>query len=191
MRLFLDTNVVTCMAVFEPFLIEGPSELPACAANWAALQREPLEGALQREVEALRVLYLLDEQCHFEWLCSDVAVAEIRRIRDVRKLSSHRALLARLLEHRDDVYGASGTILKSGAVEHRCLELFPNLKSKQTSDAHQFCEAELLDADYFLTSDVRFIRLARRTPPHVCALVSCRPSELPFVSVHLRGGPGT
>ena len=51
------------------------------------------------------------------------------------------------------------------------------------SDALQFCEAELLDAYFFITNDRDFARLAAGKSDLGC----CAPSELPFVAEHLTG----
>lgn len=184
MRLFLDANVVTYVAFFEPFLVEGPTELRACVALWNSLQGTSPDADLRREIEALRILYLLDEQSHFDWLCSDRGIAEIQRIRSPEKRNAHSDLLERLLEHRRDVYAESGDRVQVATIEERLRVLFPNLPSRMESDALQFCEGELLDAYYFVTNDRAFSRTAAASGSD---LVSCRPSELPFVAKHLTG----
>lgn len=184
MRLFLDANIVTYMAVFEPFLIDGtPEDLRQCANFWLALQGRLPDASLRREIEALRILYLVDERAHFDWLCSDNGVAEIQRIRDFSKREAHRHLLMRLLQHRQDVYAEAGDRVVPELIEARRREIFPNLPRRMESDALQFCEADLLDAYFFITNDRDFARVAAGKS----ALGCCPPSELPFVAEHLTG----
>lgn len=81
MRLFLDANMITYIAVFEAFMIEGsPEELEAGLVRWERLQGDALGAALVDEIAALRVLYRIDDHAHFDWICSDVGIAEIERI---------------------------------------------------------------------------------------------------------------
>lgn len=184
MRLFLDSNIVTYLAVFEPFLIEGSTDdLHECASLWLALQGGLPDAKLRREIEALRILYLVDDRAHFDWLCSDHGVAEIQRIRNVAKREAYGHLLTRLIQHREDVYAGAGDTVATEAVEARRRELFPTLPPRMESDALQFCEAELLNAYFFLTNDRDFARVAAGKS----ALGCCPPSELPFVTQHLTG----
>lgn len=185
MRLFLDANIITYIAFFEPFLTEGRAEFPSCLASWTSLQGAPLDAPLRREIVALRILYLLDEQAHFDWLCSDRGIAEIERIRGTVKLSLHLSVLARLLEHRQDVYEVGMERPERDAIASRQRVLFPNLSHRMHSDAAQFCEAELMDAYFFVTNDREFSRVAAATGSD---LISCCPSELPFVAEQLARG---
>ncbi len=105
MRLFLDANVMTYVAFFEGFLVEGTAaELRECREHWVNLQGSEPDQSLRRELEALRILYVLDDQAHFDWLFSDVALGEIIRIQNAIKRQAHEDLLSRLLEHRHDIY---------------------------------------------------------------------------------------
>jgi hypothetical protein len=54
------------------------------------------------------------------------------------------------------------------------------------NDALQYCEAELVESDYFLTNDRRFINKARASTGTVEA---SKVSKLPFVSRILEQSP--
>jgi hypothetical protein len=161
MRLFLDANVMTYIAVFEGFLIEGTAEeLEEAVEFWKMVQGSEIDVALRREIDALRVIYLDDDRGRFDWLFSDLALAEIERISNVAKRQRHGSLLGRLIEHRMDVYAIEGRRrLQPAAIAKRVAALFPTLKPSMRSDAHQYCEAEMVGADYFVTNDVAFIHV--------------------------------
>ena len=184
MRLFLDTNVMTYIAVFEGYLVEGTPEERLEAANlWRTVQGNEPDDRMLHEIEALRVLYLVDEAARFDWLFSDLALAEIHRIENSVKRGLHRRLIRRLVEHRSDVYSeADFPPADRESLQARVRTLFPDLPPKMMSDAQQFCEAELVDAYYFVTNDLPFIRVARASDAAIEAL---RPSDLPFVASQL------
>lgn len=184
MRLFLDANVMTYIAAFEGYLVEGTPEERLEATNlWTEIQGHEPDAALRREVEALRILFRIDDGAHFDWLFSDLALTEIERIANARKRVMHYGLVRRLLEHRSDVYSESGlAALDRHAVHERAVALFPNLPPRGMNDARQFCEAEFVDAYYFVTHDLPFIRAARAVAARVEAV---RPSDLPFVAPHV------
>jgi len=180
MRLFFDANELTYIAFFEGYLCEGTGgEFDAEMQAWADLQRAPPSADVLREVEALRMLYLIDDQAHFDWLCSDIAIDEVLRIRSERKRSCHYGLLDRLIEHRHDVYTEEGR--KFTTHERECLlsRLFPNISDSMKNDAGQYCEALLVEADFFLTNDAKFIKAAGTVNPGVTAM---RVRELPFIA---------
>jgi len=56
--------------------------------------------------------------------------------------------------------------------------------AKHESDSMQFCEAELVGADFFVSNDRRFNRAANES---VATISAVSPSELPFVVGHLTG----
>lgn len=104
MRLFLDSNIVTYIAFFESFLTSGrKTEFAEDVNYWSQMQNSKPENDLIREICALHVLYRIDDTAHFDWLCSDLGIKEIGRIRNLRKRSFHDGLLGRLVEHRADV----------------------------------------------------------------------------------------
>ncbi len=83
MRLFFDANILTYIAIFENYLCEGTAaELDAAIHTWAHLQGSQPDSSLLQEVQALRVLYLVDDYAHFDWLFSDIGLAEVLRIRN-------------------------------------------------------------------------------------------------------------
>ena len=105
MRLFLDSNIMTYLALFEGYLCEGTrTELDRATEDWHRTIGQGPDSHLLYEVEALRILYLIEEQSHFDWLFSEVGMDEIRSIRSEARKSSHYDLLDRLIEHRRDVY---------------------------------------------------------------------------------------
>ena len=112
MRLFLDSNIMTYIAFFEGYLCEGTrAELDVAIEHWHRTGRQHPDLRLLQEVEALRILYLIDEQAQFDWLFSEVAIKEIRRIRSESRRSAHYHLLDRLIEHRHDIYLTEGRIV--------------------------------------------------------------------------------
>jgi hypothetical protein len=74
-----------------------------------------------REVEALRILYLIDDQAHFDWLFSNMGMGEIRKIRSEVRRISHYNLLNRLIEHRHNVYADEGRHIS----QEDCVKLLP------------------------------------------------------------------
>jgi hypothetical protein len=105
------------------------------------------------------------------------------KIRSAAKRHIHFHLLERLIEHRHDVYAEEERVITPEDLEARLTTLFPDLPEKMEADALQYCEAHLVESDYFLTNDSRFIKVAATTNADVIAL---RVSELPFVIKFLR-----
>jgi hypothetical protein len=191
MRLFFDTNVLTYIAFFEGYLCEGTEgELESCLISWQELQlgqrEEPftLEGNLKKEIEALRTLYVIDDYAHFDWLFSDIALQEILSIRHEWKRSQHYNLLDRLIEHRNDVYEMEGRSVRVSERNYLLSAFFINLPKKMENDALQFCEAVLVEADYFVTNDERFIRASASADLDIARssfkihVASVKPSQL-------------
>jgi hypothetical protein len=146
------------------------------------LQGAPLARELLDDVRALRVLYMYDDVGHFDWLFSDVSLGEISDIRDQLKRENHFGLLERLLEHRRDVYDEEGRSVSTQEREAR-LDIWKHLlPERMWNDARLLAEAELVEADYFLTSDADFIKKATLLRPATAVM---RPSEVPFVVPHL------
>lgn len=186
MRLFLDSNIVTYVALFEGYLCEGTrAELGLAIGNYHRITNHKPDSNVLHEVEALRVLYLIDDQAHFDWLFSDVGLEEILRIRSETKRSSHYHLLDRLMEHRHDVYAEEGRNIRQEDRVELLSRFFPNIPEKMKNDALQYCEAELVEAYYFLTNDRRFTNKARASTANVQA---SKVSELPFVAEVLEQG---
>ena len=185
MRLFLDANVMTYIAFFEGYLLERTEgQKEESVAGWTALQSSPPTIQLMREIEALSILYHIDDQAHFDWLCSDVALNEVVKIRSQQKRKQHFDLLERLIEHRRDVYEEEGRSSLSEAPETLLSRLFPTLPLGMKNDALQYCEALLVEADYFLTNDQDFIRTVRQAPESIHTLSSdMRPVLIPAVKV--------
>ena len=180
MRLFFDANELTYIAFFEGYLSEGTGgEFEAGKQAWADLQGTPPGAQVLREVEALRMLYLIDDRAHFDWLCSDIAIDEVLRIRSELKRSLHYDLLDRLIEHRQDVYTEEGRKLTIHEREYLLSRLFPNISDTMKNDAEQYCEAILVEADFFLTNDAKFIKAAGTVNAGVTPM---RVGELPFIA---------
>ena len=180
MRLFLDANIMTYIAFFEGYLCEGTSEeLEASISSWTDLQGAVPDECLLREVEALRLLYWLDEQARFDWLFSDLAIEEVMRIRSALKRRLHYDLLDRLIEHRYDVCLEEGRSFTTQDRETLLSSLFPGLQGNMTVDALQYCEAVLIEADYFLTNDIAFVNTATMAEASVSP---SRVSDLPFIA---------
>lgn len=180
MRLFLDTNILTYIAVFEEFLCDGTQvALDSTINMWAYLQGCSPDENLLQEIKALHILYLLDEQAHFDWLFSDVAVEEVLKIRDAMKRETHYDLLDRLIEHRNDIYGITGSHFELNERNKLFANLFPALPKKMHNDALQYCEAILVGAYYFVTNDSNFIKASMLTRSGV---IATKTSQLPFVS---------
>src|SRR5215218_1631417 len=105
MRLFLDSNIMTYIAFFEGYLCEGTKvELDLAIEHWHCTGRHRPDLRMLHEVEALRILYLIDDQAHFDWLFSEMGIDEILKTRSESRRSAHYHLLDRLIEHRRDVY---------------------------------------------------------------------------------------
>jgi hypothetical protein len=105
MRLFLDSNIMTYVAFFEGYLCEGTRvERDSAVEHWHRTSRTRPGSQVLREVEALRILYLLDDQAHFDWLFSDIGLDELQGIRSQLRRSAHHHLVDRLIEHRQDIY---------------------------------------------------------------------------------------
>lgn len=178
MRLFFDSNVLTYIAFFEGYLAEGARELPAEMGFWAHHQGAPLGDQLLREVFALRALYAIDEQAHFDFLFSDIALAEIQAIRDATRRRTHYGLLDRMIEHRADVYEEEGRVDTAQEREARFAAWQPKLPARMWNDARQLAEATVVGAYYFLTNDGDLIT---RATPLGSETIATRPSELPFL----------
>jgi hypothetical protein len=99
-RLFLDSNILTYVALFEGYLCEGTrTELDGAIEDWHRITGQAPASHLLHEVEALRILYLIEDQAHFDWLFSEIGMDEILRIRSEARRRSHYHLLDRLIEH--------------------------------------------------------------------------------------------
>jgi hypothetical protein len=181
-RLFLDSNVLTYIAFFEGYLIEGQRELPGDERFWTQHQGGPLGAQRRREVYALRALYVLDDQAHFDFLFSDIALNEIKAIRDVTRRRSHDGLLDRLIEHRADVYEDEQRTGIAADRETRFSAWQPQLPARMWNDARQLAEATVVGAHYFLTNDSDLITRAARLQLETMAT---RPSDLPFLRASL------
>jgi hypothetical protein len=180
MRLFLDSNIMTYIAFFEGYLCEGKrAELTRAIEHWHCTGRKPPDPRMMREVEALRILYLIDDQAHFDWLFSNMGLDEIRGIRSEARRNAHHNLLNRLIEHRHDVYAEEGWHITREDRAELLSRIFPRIPDRMRSDALQYCEAELVESDYFLTNDLRFIAWARTSTGKVRATSV---SKLPFVA---------
>ena len=179
MRLFLDSNIMIYLAFFEGYLCEGMrAEVDLAIEHWHRTGRQHPDLRLLQEVEALRVLYLIDDQAHFDWLFSEMAINEIRRIRSEPRRSAHYHLLDRLIEHRRDVYLEEGRNISQKQRAELLSQLLPDIPERMKNDALQYCEAELVESDYFLTNDHKFIKRACKSRGNVQA---SRVSDLPFV----------
>jgi hypothetical protein len=180
MRFFLDSNIMTYIAFFEGYLCEGNrTELDSAIEHWHSTGRKPPDPRVIREVEALRALYLIDYQAHFDWLFSDIGMEEIRKIRSEARRGPHYNLLCRLFEHRRDVFAEEGRDICQEECSALLSRFFPRLPDSMKSDALQYCEAELVESDYFLTNDLRFITRTRTSTANVRATSV---SKLPFVA---------
>lgn len=183
MRLFLDSNLMTYIAFFENYLVEGAiGELNASIDFWRDLQGDIPDRRVLNEVEGLKILYKLDESAHFDWLFSDLGIEEILRIRDEAKKRFHYDLLDRLIEHRQDVYDEEGRGIDEAERSELLNVLFPKLARRMQNDALQYCEAGLVEAIYFLTLDLDFISIANAAGGTVIATTV---SDLPFIAEHL------
>jgi hypothetical protein len=61
MRLFLDSNIMTYIAFFEGYLCEGTrAELDLAIEHWHSTGRNHPDSHMLHEVEALRILYLIE-----------------------------------------------------------------------------------------------------------------------------------
>jgi hypothetical protein len=178
MRLFFDSNVLTYIAFFEGYLIEGVRELPGEMRFWTEHQGGPLGDQLRREVYALRALYALDDQAHFDFLFSDIALSEIEAIRNATRRRTHYGLLDRLIEHRADVYEEEGWGDTDHEREARFAVWQPQLPASMWNDARQLAEASVVGAYYFLTNDGDLIARAALLSLET---IATRPSELPFL----------
>ena len=180
MRLFLDSNIMTYIALFEGYLCDGTKvEFDLAVGHWRYSGGNPPDLRMLHEIEALRILYLIDDQAHFDWLFSEMGLDEILRIRRETRRSAHYHLIDRLIEHRHDVYVEEGRNIGQEDRAELLSRFFPNIPVKMKNDALQYCEAELVESDYFLTNDRRFIKKARASTGDVQA---SKVSELPFVA---------
>ena len=100
------------------------------------------------------------------------------KIRDKLKRSRHYNLLDRLIEHRQDVYDAEDRKFTTSERAYLMSRLFPTIKDKMKNDAEQYCEALLVEANYFLTNDSDFLKAAS-TPG--AKILASRVRELPFI----------
>jgi hypothetical protein len=182
MRLFLDSNVLTYIAFFEGYLAEGVGELPSEMGFWEVHQRGGLGDQRRREVYALRALYLLDDQAHFDFLFSDIALAEIEAIRDATTRRAHYGLLDRLIEHRAAVYEEEGRADIARERDARFAVWQSQLPARMWNDARQLAEATVVNAYYFLTNDSDLITRAARLQSET---VATRPTGLPFLQAAL------
>lgn len=183
MRLFLDSNIITYIAFFGGFLTSGhKEEFVGDVNSWSQQQNLKPDEKFIREIYALRILYLIDDAAHFDWICSDLGIREIQRIRDARKRRCHDDLLARMLEHRADIYAECGLRLSSADIEREASRLFFSIPGGMEDDARQFAEACIVEADFFITNDIDFIRISnlRRSRCEVT-----NPGKIPFVSREL------
>ena len=179
MRLFFDTMMMTYIAVFEGYLVEGGQvEKKDAIRDWTVYQTTPPHARILHEIEALRVLYLMDDQAHFDWLCSDVAIDEVMKIPDLGKRQVHHHLLDRLIEHRHDLYAEEKRHVTLEEIKTLRASIFPDVSKKFENDDMQYCEAVLVEADYFLTNDTRFIKRATKAKVDIGVH---RVSDLPFV----------
>lgn len=179
-RLFLDSNMMTYIALFEGYLCEGGTEeLDSAIEFWQLAQGAAPDQRVLEEAEALRVLYIVDDQAHFDWLFSDVGLDEVMRIRNELRRGSHYHLLNRLIEQRREVYAEEGRHFSGADIARLRHQLFPNIPQRMENDSLQFCEAELVESDYFLTDDLDFVTMAGRTPVRVTATTV---RQLPFVA---------
>ncbi len=180
MRLFLNSNVVTYIAFFEGYLCEGTeAEFDMAIEHWHQTVGKPPDLRLLHEVKALRILYLIEDQARFDWLFSEKGIDEIRRIRSEARKSAHYQLVDRLIEHRNDVYLEESRNISQGERTELLSCFFPHIPERMKDDALQYCEAELVESDYFLTNDRSFIKKARASTGNVQA---SKVSELPFVA---------
>jgi hypothetical protein len=179
-RFFLDSNIMTYVAFFEGYLCEGTRvEHDSAVEHWYRTSRTRPGSQVLHEVKALRILYLLDDQAHFDWLFSDTGLDELRRIRNQSRRSAHHHLVDRLIEHRHDIYEEECRRTNQKVRAELAARLFPPIPKGMMDDALQYCEAELVESDYFLTNDHRFINQARKSAANVAA---SKVSELPFVA---------
>jgi hypothetical protein len=180
MRLFLDSNIMTYIAFFEGYLCEGKrTVLNSAIEHWRSTGRKLPDPSMIRELEALRILYLIDDQAHFDWLFSDMGMDEIQKIRSHARRNPHHNLLNRLIEHRHEVYAEEGRDVSQEDCAELLARFFPRIPDKMKSDALQYCEAELVESDYFLSNDLRFIARTRTSTANVRATSV---SKLPFVA---------
>ena len=180
MRLFLDANMMTYIAFFEGYLCDGTKDqLDSAIEHWHRTGRNHPDLKMLHEVEALRILYLIDDQAHFDWLFSNMGMAEIRKIRSEAQRNPHHNLLNRLIEHRHDVYAEEGRDISQEDCAELLSRYFPDIPDSMKSDALQYCEAELVESDYFLTNDLRFITRTRTSTANV---IATSVSKLPFVA---------
>ena len=180
MRLFLDSKIITYIALFEDYLCESTSaDLDLAVDHWHYTARKHPDLRMLHEVGALRILWLMEEQAHFDWLFSEMAMDEILRIRSGARSKCHFYLLDRLIEHRNDLFFEEGRNIGQQDREEHLSRLFPHIPARMENVALQYCEAELVGADYFLTNDLEFIAWARASSGNVEA---SRIRELPFVA---------
>ena len=180
MRLFLDSNIMTYIAIFESYLCEGNEiNLVAAKEYWEIVQNSDPDQKLLAEINALRLLYLYDDQARFDWLFSDTGLDEIIKIRNEYRRSAHNNFLERLIEHRIDIYNEEGRIIRLDEIKQIRDRYFPHISHKMENDALQFCEAEIVEADYFLTNDLDFINKTKNISSSVTA---SRVSKLPFLA---------
>lgn len=180
MRLFFDANTLTYIALFDGFLAEGTKdELEEGIRFYERFNHVAPNPQIKKEILALRALYCIDDQARFDWLCSDIAFGEIDRIKDQFKRSAHRSIVESIIEHRHDVYESEGRTVSIPERARLADRLFPSLPPKMRNDALQFCEAEMVEAYFFITNDLPFINKTKKVTAHVQAL---RASDLPFVA---------
>jgi hypothetical protein len=178
MRLFFDANIMTYIGIFEAYLVDESSiELEGACNLWERLHGAPPPPQMLREIGALAQLYVLDEAAHFDWLCSDLAIAEVMAIRQTLKRGHHYSLLDRLIEHRGVVYIEDGIEIVAAEIFSMRDHYFPDLPTRMWRDAEQCCEAVLVESEYFLTNDGPLIARAGKSE---LPITVCRVSELPL-----------
>ncbi|KPL80016.1 hypothetical protein [Herpetosiphon geysericola] len=186
MRLFFDSNILTYIAIFENFFNERTeSSWEEANMVWTQLQGNTLDVNLEREIQALLLIYLIDDKAHFDWLCSDIAIGEISRISDVTKRYWHSDLIGRLMEHRQNVYEEEERVLDNDERDNIYNALLADLPKRMHDDGRQFCEALVVDADYFITNDTEFIK---KIKDYDVAQIAIKASDIPFVRLALENG---
>ncbi len=168
MRLFFDSNVITLICYFEGYIIEGTDEEKSeCLRFYSLLKKHDLTNARNIDeennnkaildaIEAIKYLYQIDEQAHFDWLCSDVAVNEIMEIKGTIEKEiireNHYDFLERIIEQRNIIIDEQGLEF-SGKMN----QVFSSFSEKDYNDCIQCSEAIEYESDYFITFDKKFI----------------------------------
>lgn len=183
MRLFFDSNILTYIAFFEGFMVEGDGELSGAVASWTALQPHAPDENVIREARALRALYVVDDRARFDFLLSDLGLTEVLAIRNEAKRAVHYDLLDRMIEHRNDIYAEEMRADLPVQREALFAGWAAMLPAAMHKDGRQYAESSVVESIYFLTNDMEFIK---RTSRLDSAVTACRPSDLPFLGGHTR-----